>query len=199
MRRILNKLLLILFISLFCLSFPTNIEAHPGRTASDGCHYCRTNCAKWGEVAGARHCHGGSSAHAPAVNPPAVTAPIVPVYSPTTTPAPVVVTPSPTPQSKRLPSPSPQPSPSPLSNPSPNLNMSPSPSPSPSLNPLSSNSSSSKPSPSPSPKPQPSPSPKIKGVSTQNQSSTREIVTGFGTVCILGFGGYKLVTKLASS
>ena len=31
--------------------------AHPGRTAADGCHYCRTNCDKWGEVAGARHCH----------------------------------------------------------------------------------------------------------------------------------------------
>ena len=31
--------------------------AHPGRTAADGCHYCRTNCAKWGEVEGARHCH----------------------------------------------------------------------------------------------------------------------------------------------
>ncbi len=31
--------------------------AHPGRTAADGCHYCRTNCAQWGEVAGERHCH----------------------------------------------------------------------------------------------------------------------------------------------
>ena len=31
--------------------------AHPGRTAADGCHYCRTNCDKWGEVAGTRHCH----------------------------------------------------------------------------------------------------------------------------------------------
>ena len=31
--------------------------AHPGRTAADGCHYCRTNCDKWGEVAGERHCH----------------------------------------------------------------------------------------------------------------------------------------------
>ena len=31
--------------------------AHPGRTAADGCHYCRINCDKWGEVAGARHCH----------------------------------------------------------------------------------------------------------------------------------------------
>lgn len=31
---------------------------HPGRTRADGCHVCRTNCAKWGEVAGASHCHG---------------------------------------------------------------------------------------------------------------------------------------------
>ena len=31
--------------------------AHPGGLAADGCHYCRTNCAKWGEVEGARHCH----------------------------------------------------------------------------------------------------------------------------------------------
>ena len=35
--------------------------AHPGRTASDGCHYCRTNCAQWGVATGARHCHGGTS------------------------------------------------------------------------------------------------------------------------------------------
>ena len=32
--------------------------AHPGNRAADGCHYCRTNCTKWGEVAGERHCHG---------------------------------------------------------------------------------------------------------------------------------------------
>ena len=31
--------------------------AHPGNTATDGRHYCRTNCAKWGEVEGERHCH----------------------------------------------------------------------------------------------------------------------------------------------
>jgi len=31
--------------------------AHPGRTASDGCHYCRTNCSSWGVPYGARHCH----------------------------------------------------------------------------------------------------------------------------------------------
>jgi hypothetical protein len=37
------------------------VYAHPGRTASDGCHYCRTNCDKWGETWGARHCHGGGA------------------------------------------------------------------------------------------------------------------------------------------
>jgi len=31
--------------------------AHPGRTASDGCHYCRTNCSSWGVPWGERHCH----------------------------------------------------------------------------------------------------------------------------------------------
>ena len=30
------------------LSFSTSLPAHSGRTASDGCHYCRTNCDKWG-------------------------------------------------------------------------------------------------------------------------------------------------------
>lgn len=33
--------------------------SHPGRTASDGCHYCRTNCDKWGVPQGERHCHNG--------------------------------------------------------------------------------------------------------------------------------------------
>lgn len=36
---------------------PTYVQAHPGRTASDGCHYCRTNCDYWGVPAGQRHCH----------------------------------------------------------------------------------------------------------------------------------------------
>lgn len=37
------------------------VYAHPGNTESDGCHYCRTNCAKWGEIEGVRHCHGSST------------------------------------------------------------------------------------------------------------------------------------------
>jgi len=39
--------------------------AHPGRTASDGCHYCRTNCDSWGVPYNDRHCHGGGSVEAP--------------------------------------------------------------------------------------------------------------------------------------
>lgn len=37
--------------------------AHPGRTASDGCHYCRTNCSSYGEEYNERHCHGGESSY----------------------------------------------------------------------------------------------------------------------------------------
>ncbi len=33
--------------------------SHPGGIAPDGCHYCRTNCAKLGEVPDQRHCHRG--------------------------------------------------------------------------------------------------------------------------------------------
>jgi hypothetical protein len=31
--------------------------AHPGNTAADGCHYCRTNCSSWGVPWNTRHCH----------------------------------------------------------------------------------------------------------------------------------------------
>lgn len=55
-------------ISLFSFTFiflsilsPNVVFAHPGNTAADGCHYCRTNCAKWGVPEGERHCHGGKT------------------------------------------------------------------------------------------------------------------------------------------
>ena len=35
--------------------------AHPGGRASDGCHYCRSNCEKWNLEKDERHCHNGSS------------------------------------------------------------------------------------------------------------------------------------------
>jgi len=42
-------------IGIFVLLSPA--LAHPGRTASDGCHYCRTNCSSWGVAYGERHCN----------------------------------------------------------------------------------------------------------------------------------------------
>ena len=54
-RRCVKLLLLVVVLT------ATPAFAHPGRTAADGCHYCRTNCDKWGEVAGARHCQSGKA------------------------------------------------------------------------------------------------------------------------------------------
>ena len=51
-RRLLAVLLVLLAL---------DAAAHPGRTAADGCHYCRTNCSRWGVPADKRHCHGGGS------------------------------------------------------------------------------------------------------------------------------------------
>lgn len=46
--------------------------AHPGNTSADGCHYCRTNCDKWGVAWNQRHCHGAPAASAPTYTPPPV-------------------------------------------------------------------------------------------------------------------------------
>jgi len=55
---------LLTLVGLFlCIVSP--VIAHPGRTASDGCHYCRTNCDDWGEAWDERHCHGGGDAYSP--------------------------------------------------------------------------------------------------------------------------------------
>lgn len=45
----------------FITFFPFTVFAHPGNTAADGCHYCRTNCDKWGVPWNERHCHGGAA------------------------------------------------------------------------------------------------------------------------------------------
>lgn len=62
MDKIVGVLLTSFLLSL--LSIPS--YSHPGRTASDGCHYCRTNCGKWGVPWNARHCHGGYKQDNPA-------------------------------------------------------------------------------------------------------------------------------------
>ena len=48
----------IAFLALVMALTASSAFAHPGGTASDGCHYCRTNCAQWGVATGQRHCHG---------------------------------------------------------------------------------------------------------------------------------------------
>ena len=50
----------ILFLFLLLVPF-INVSAHPGRTDVNGCHTCRTNCAKWGLSNGQYHCHNGGS------------------------------------------------------------------------------------------------------------------------------------------
>lgn len=47
--------------------------AHPGRTANDGCHYCRTNCEKWNVEKDRRHCHNGGSESSASAAPAAAT------------------------------------------------------------------------------------------------------------------------------
>lgn len=79
-----NRILLTSLFLLFLL-VPTT-SAHPGRTASDGCHYCRTNCDSWGVPWNERHCHGGYTA--PVIIPK--------TYTPTSTPVPPTATPNPT-------------------------------------------------------------------------------------------------------
>lgn len=57
MKRILSILVSIVF--LFCCNISVN--AHPGRTDKNGCHYCRTNCEKYGLEYNEYHCHNGNS------------------------------------------------------------------------------------------------------------------------------------------
>ena len=73
MRSLLTAILSLIFI----LSTAGTVFAHPGRTASDGCHYCRTNCDSWGVPWNQRHCHGGSSTSdtGDATSPPSPTQP----------------------------------------------------------------------------------------------------------------------------
>ena len=81
-------LLLFAFVFLFVVS---PAEAHPGKTAADGCHYCRTNCDAYGVPWNERHCHGGGSApvqSAPVVEQPVQQQQVVqkPTYIPQTLP-----------------------------------------------------------------------------------------------------------------
>lgn len=66
------KILVSFIIFTMTIAFPSFSFAHPGNTASDGCHYCRTNCARWGYTYGTRHSHGGNTCNC--------NAPVDPLY-----------------------------------------------------------------------------------------------------------------------
>lgn len=85
--------LVLLFFVFFSLSFSQSVSAHPGNTASDGCHYCRTNCDKWGVPWNERHCHGGAPINPPTQQislptsvPKPTSRPVIPTKTPTPTP-----------------------------------------------------------------------------------------------------------------
>jgi len=90
------------------------IFAHPGNTAADGCHYCRTNCDKWGVPWNVRHCHGGgyvaptSTPKPPATNTPTTKLTSTPTIKPTGTTVPRNK-PTPLPELTETPTPTPEP------------------------------------------------------------------------------------------
>lgn len=45
-----KKYIGIIFISIVVAVIPITVLAHPGGLDSKGCHYCRTNCSKWGNL-----------------------------------------------------------------------------------------------------------------------------------------------------
>lgn len=62
-----KRIALSVILSILLILLPVIAEAHPGRTDSNGGHYCRTNCAKWGLKDGEYHFHnGGGTKSAPA-------------------------------------------------------------------------------------------------------------------------------------
>ncbi|MBI2335712.1 MAG: hypothetical protein HYU97_02985 [Deltaproteobacteria bacterium] len=58
MRRSIVVIIVFLFIPLLISS---QAYTHPGRTAADGCHYCRTRCDYWGVPWYERHCHNSKT------------------------------------------------------------------------------------------------------------------------------------------
>lgn len=117
-------------LPLICLFTPSFAFAHPGSVSSDGCHFCRTNCEKWGWTYNTRHGHSGQPCD-PSKGP------IDPLYGgvsitlpqPQDTPNPVsspVIIYSPKPSPVFVPTPTPSPSPSPYLSPTPSTTIEPS-------------------------------------------------------------------------
>jgi len=85
-----KKILFLVFAFVFI--FSSAVEAHPGRTDSNGGHTCRTNCESWGLEYGEYHYHNGGGS-VPDTNTNTYIAPIIQA---TNTPIPRVPTATPT-------------------------------------------------------------------------------------------------------
>lgn len=92
-----KRIALCMIMSILLVLLPVIAQAHPGRTDSNGGHYCRTNCAKWGLKDGEYDYHNGSGGSNS--KPAATTKPTVkstpkpttkPKAKPTATPAPAL-------------------------------------------------------------------------------------------------------------
>lgn len=97
-----QKLFLVFFLIIFLIVFfyiPNSAFAHPGSVSSDGCHFCRTNCEKWGWTYNTRHSHSGQTCDpskgpidplytgsAPSITSPTVVQTPIPTFSPAATP-----------------------------------------------------------------------------------------------------------------
>ena len=59
-----KKVLKYLFLLFVMLNIPWFLVlAHPGGLDANGCHTCKTNCAKWGLSNGEYHCHNGGNSN----------------------------------------------------------------------------------------------------------------------------------------
>jgi len=123
-------LVIIIVTSVLLLSSTAVVSAHPGRTAADGCHYCRTSCDQWGVEWNVRHCHNEGTAIETVTEIPAQPSP-----KPTSVPVPVATV-KPTQQPSPKPTLLPTSSPTPIATPSPESTIAPIPTPFPTAEPV---------------------------------------------------------------
>ena len=56
-----KRLLIFIFTLFIIIASSSSVQAHPGRTDDNGCHYCWTNCEYYSLSYGEYHCHDGGS------------------------------------------------------------------------------------------------------------------------------------------
>ncbi len=176
-----KKFLLFFFAIIFLivpLFIPGFVFAHPGRTSSDGCHFCRTNCNSWGYTYNTRHGHSGQICDSSK-------GPIDPIYSGSSQAAPqesliTIPTATPTPRPRPTPTFTPKPTIAPTPTPTPTEEPKPTNEPTEELSPT--------PTEIPTPTLTPTSTPEVKGVTAQKRSFRWWMSTTLTTVMAFIFG-----------